>query len=94
MKPATIAIHGGYETDPTTRSVAVPIYQTATFHAQDVDDYAALVGFERPGYTYSRLENPTAEAMAGAFAELLFYWHWISSRAWSACSGDSALPCQ
>ena len=49
---------------------SVPIYQTATFHAQDVDDYAALVGFERPGYTYSRLENPTAEAMAGAFAEL------------------------
>lgn len=49
---------------------AVPIYQSATFHAQDVDDYAELVGFERPGYTYSRLENPTAEAMAGAFAEL------------------------
>ena len=49
---------------------SVPIYQTATFHAQDVDDYAELVGFERPGYTYSRLENPTAEAMAGAFAEL------------------------
>lgn len=49
---------------------AVPIYQSATFHAQDVDDYAALVGFERPGFTYSRLENPTAEAMAGAVAEL------------------------
>jgi len=49
---------------------AVPIYQSATFHAQDVDDYAELVGFERPGYTYSRLENPTAEVMAGAFAEL------------------------
>mgnify|MGYP001821543527 FL=1 len=49
---------------------AVPIYQSATFHAQDVDDYAELVGFERPGYTYSRLENPTADAMAGAFAEL------------------------
>ena len=49
---------------------AVPIYQSATFHAQDVEDYAELVGFERPGYTYSRLENPTAEAMASAFAEL------------------------
>jgi methionine-gamma-lyase len=49
---------------------AVPIYQSATFHAQDVDDYAELVGFERPGYTYARLENPTADAMAGAFAEL------------------------
>ncbi|MEX1295341.1 MAG: aminotransferase class I/II-fold pyridoxal phosphate-dependent enzyme [Candidatus Limnocylindrales bacterium] len=49
---------------------AVPIYQSATFHAEDVDDYAALVGFERPGYTYSRLENPTAAAMAEAFAEV------------------------
>jgi cystathionine beta-lyase/cystathionine gamma-synthase len=49
---------------------AVPIYQSATFHAQDVDDYAQLVGFERPGYTYSRLENPTADALASAFAEI------------------------
>lgn len=49
---------------------AVPIYQSATFHAEDVDDYAQLVGFEKPGYTYARLENPTADAMAGAFAEM------------------------
>jgi cystathionine beta-lyase/cystathionine gamma-synthase len=52
------------------RPASVPIYQTATFHAEDVDDYAALVGFERPGFTYSRLENPTAGTLAGAFAEL------------------------
>ncbi|MGD8486856.1 MAG: aminotransferase class I/II-fold pyridoxal phosphate-dependent enzyme [Chloroflexota bacterium] len=49
---------------------AVPIYQSATFHAQDVDDYADLVSFRKPGYTYSRLENPTADAMAVAFAEM------------------------
>jgi cystathionine beta-lyase/cystathionine gamma-synthase len=49
---------------------AVPIYQSATFHAQDVDDYAELIGFEKPGYTYARIENPTADAMAGAYAEL------------------------
>ncbi len=49
---------------------AVPIYQSATFHAQDVDDYAALIGFEKPGYTYARIENPTADAMAAAFAEM------------------------
>jgi len=51
-------------------SAAVPIYQSATFHARDVDDYAALIGFERPGYTYSRIENPTATALADTFAEL------------------------
>jgi methionine-gamma-lyase len=49
---------------------AVPIYQSATFHAQDVDDYAALIGFERPGYVYSRIDNPTSAALADAFAEL------------------------
>ena len=49
---------------------AVPIYQSATFHARDVDDYAALISFGRPGYTYARIENPTADALAAAFAEL------------------------
>jgi methionine-gamma-lyase len=49
---------------------AVPIYQSATFHARDVDDYADLIGFGRPGYTYARIENPTADALATAFAEL------------------------
>jgi len=64
IKAATRAPH--VEQGPA----AVPIYQSATFHAQDVDDYAELIGFERPGYTYARIENPTADAMAGAFAEL------------------------
>ncbi len=49
---------------------AVPIYQSATFHARDVDDYADLIGFGRPGYTYARIENPTADALSAAFAEL------------------------
>lgn len=49
---------------------AVPIYQSATFHAQDVDDYADLIAFRKPGYTYARIENPTADALAAAFAEL------------------------
>jgi methionine-gamma-lyase len=52
------------------RPAAVPIYQAATFHAADMDDYAELLAFERPGYTYSRLENPTAGALGSAFAEL------------------------
>jgi methionine-gamma-lyase len=51
-------------------SAAVPIYQSATFHARDVDDYAELIGFGRPGYTYSRIGNPTAGALAEAFADL------------------------
>ena len=51
-------------------TAAVPIYQSATFHADDVADYAAILGFEKPGFSYSRIENPTASAMADSFAEL------------------------
>jgi len=64
IKAATRAPH--VEQGPA----AVPIYQSATFHAQDVGDYAEILGFEKPGYTYSRIENPTSDALAGAFAEL------------------------
>jgi methionine-gamma-lyase len=49
---------------------AVPIYQSATFHAEDVADYAEIVGFDKPGYSYSRLGNPTTSALGDAFAEL------------------------
>jgi O-acetylhomoserine (thiol)-lyase len=35
MRSETIAIHAGYEPDPTTRSLAVPIYQTAAYEAAE-----------------------------------------------------------
>lgn len=49
---------------------AVPIYQSATFHAEDVADYAEIIGFEKPGFSYSRIDNPTASALAAAFAQM------------------------
>src|SRR3990170_2339936 len=49
---------------------AVPIYQAAAFHAEDLDDLADILAFAKPGFSYSRIENPTASAMADAFAEL------------------------
>ncbi len=49
---------------------SVPVYQTATFHGEDVADYTAVLAFERPGFSYSRIENPTASALGSAFAEL------------------------
>lgn len=48
----------------------MPIYQTATFHAEDSEELARLLLFEQPGYAYSRLDNPTASSLAEAFAEL------------------------
>jgi methionine-gamma-lyase len=49
---------------------AVPIYQAAAFHAEDMADLAEILAFDKPGYSYSRIENPTASALAAAFAEL------------------------
>jgi cystathionine beta-lyase/cystathionine gamma-synthase len=52
------------------RPTAVPIYQTATFAAEDADELADVVTDRRPGYAYSRIDNPTAVALASAVAEL------------------------
>jgi cystathionine beta-lyase/cystathionine gamma-synthase len=49
---------------------AVPIYQSATFAAEDAEELADILAFRRPGYSYARIENPTASALAEAFAEL------------------------
>ena len=55
---------------PTQTPPAVPIYQTATFASEDAAELAGVLGGERQGYAYSRLDNPTAAAMAAAVAEL------------------------
>ncbi len=49
---------------------AVPIYQTATFSAEDSAELGDILGDRRPGYAYSRIDNPTAAAMADAIADL------------------------
>jgi O-acetylhomoserine (thiol)-lyase len=59
MRSETIAVHGGYEADPTTRSVAVPIYQTVAYAFDSAEHGAALFNLEIEGYRYSRISNPT-----------------------------------
>jgi methionine-gamma-lyase len=57
---------------PRVRQIptAVPIYQTATFAAEDADELAAVTRGDIPGFTYGRLQNPTSTALQDAFAEL------------------------
>jgi O-acetylhomoserine (thiol)-lyase len=50
MKPETIAVHGGYDSDPTTKAVAVPIYQTVAYSFDSAEHGAALFNLETPGY--------------------------------------------
>jgi O-acetylhomoserine (thiol)-lyase len=63
MRPETIAIHSGYEPDPTTKSVAVPIYQTVAYAFDSADHAAALFNLEAEGFRYSRIQNPTTQVL-------------------------------
>jgi O-acetylhomoserine (thiol)-lyase len=70
VKRETMAIHGGYDTDPTTKAVAVPIYQTVAYEFDSADHGAALFNLEREGYRYSRISNPTTSVLERRVAAL------------------------
>src|SRR5262245_43336403 len=70
MESATIAIHGGYEPDPTTKAVAVPIYQTVAYAFDSAEHGAALFNLEVPGFRYTRISNPTNEVLERRVAAL------------------------
>ena len=65
-----MALHAGYDVDPTTKSVAVPIYQTVAYEFDSADHGAALFNLEVPGYRYSRISNPTAVVLERRVAAL------------------------
>jgi O-acetylhomoserine (thiol)-lyase len=70
MKSDTVVVHGGYETEPTTRAVAVPIYQTVAYEFESADHGAALFNLEVEGHRYSRISNPTTAVLERRIAEL------------------------
>ena len=70
MKSETIAVHWGYETDPVTKAVAVPIYQTVAYAFDSADHGAALFNLETEGYRYGRISNPTTDVLERRVAAL------------------------
>jgi len=70
MKLETIAIHVGYDGDPTTKAVAVPIYQTVSFEFDDAAHGAALFNLEVQGNIYTRIGNPTNTVLEKRVAAL------------------------
>src|SRR6201998_4442874 len=70
MKRETLAVHGGYQTDPTTKAVAVPIYQTVAYEFDSADHGAALFNLETEGFRYSRISNPTTAVLERRVAAL------------------------
>src|SRR5277367_4508455 len=70
MKRETIAIHAGYDGDPTTKAVAVPIYQTVAFEFDDAAHGAAFFNLEVQGNIYTRIGNPTNTVLEKRVAAL------------------------
>ena len=70
MKPETICLHEGYDTDPATNACAVPIYQTVAFTFDSADHGAALFNLEVPGNIYTRIGNPTANVLEARLTAL------------------------
>ena len=77
MELETLAIHGGYSPDPTTKSVAVPIYQTVSYAFDSAQHGADLFDLKVAGNIYTRIMNPTNDvleqrvaAMEGGIAAL------------------------
>src|SRR3954466_8613804 len=70
MRRETLAVHAGYEPDPTTKAVAVPIYQTAAYAFDSADHGAALFNLEVEGFRYTRINNPTTAVLERRVAQL------------------------
>ena len=70
MKLETMAVHAGYSPDPTTRAVAVPIYQTVAYSFDDTQHGADLFDLKVAGNIYSRIMNPTNDVLEKRIAAL------------------------
>ena len=70
MKLETIAVHGGYSPEPTTKAVAVPIYQTTSYAFDNTQHGADLFDLKVQGNIYTRIMNPTQDVLEKRVAEM------------------------
>ena len=70
MKIETIAVHGGYSPEPTTKAVAVPIYQTTSYAFDSTQHAADLFDLKVEGNIYTRMMNPTTAVLDQRVAEM------------------------
>ena len=69
-RPETLAIHAGYEPEPTTKSVAVPIYHTSSYAFDNTQHGADLFDLKVAGNIYTRIMNPTNAVLEARMAAL------------------------
>src|SRR5512141_459035 len=70
LRPETLAIHAGMQSEPAYGAVSVPIFQSSTFAFDSAEQGAARFAGTDPGYRYTRLGNPTVRALENAICEL------------------------
>ncbi|HEX7044605.1 MAG TPA: aminotransferase class I/II-fold pyridoxal phosphate-dependent enzyme [Burkholderiales bacterium] len=70
MKFETLAVHAGYSPEPTTKSAAVPIYQTVSYAFDNTQHGADLFDLKVPGNIYTRIMNPTQDVLEQRLAAL------------------------
>ena len=71
QNPETIVLHGGdYRSDPTTKAVAVPIYRTTSYQFDSTEHAANLFSLKEFGNIYTRIMNPTNDALEKRLAAL------------------------
>ena len=63
LKPETLVLHAGYRADPTTKSVAVPIYQTTSYQFDSTEHASNLFALQEFGNIYTRIMNPTVDVL-------------------------------
>ncbi|WP_417542695.1 O-acetylhomoserine aminocarboxypropyltransferase/cysteine synthase family protein [Methylophaga thalassica] len=70
MRLESLALHHGYESEPTTKSAAVPIYQTTSYTFDNTQHGADLFDLKVPGNIYTRIMNPTNDVLEKRLAEM------------------------
>jgi len=70
MKFETLAVHAGYTPEPTTKAVAVPVYQTVAYAFDNAQHGADLFDLKVPGNIYTRIMNPTQDVLEQRVAAL------------------------
>lgn len=70
IRPETLTVHAGLDPAPEHGAVSVPIYQSSTFSFASAEEGAARFSGEDPGFKYTRLGNPTTQALERAVCEL------------------------
>ncbi|VEB42291.1 Methionine gamma-lyase [Chromobacterium violaceum] len=79
MKLETLAVHAGYSPDPTTKAVAVPLYQTTSYAFDSTQHGADLFDLKVQGNIYTRIMNPTTDVLEKRIAALeaaSARWRW------------------